>query len=191
MGVLQKPKLNFEFLCLVLLASCTQQIVKKQKIPILASEPRFSFSKAHQTPVADEETLVDSSHEVLHLYFLGIQERNKGNFEKATQLFGEFLSENPTHVYADRAQYLILDCHFHNQEFNQAIVASLVLENRFPESRKLPEALYKRGLSHLKLGQEGQAVETLQVVSETYPRSPISELARQELNQIKPKNVNL
>lgn len=191
MGRLQKPKLNFEFLFLFLLASCTQQIVKKQRIPILAAEPRFSFSKTQRAPVMEEETLVDSSHEGLHLYFLGMQERNKGNFEKASQLFGNFLSENPMHVYADRAQYLILDCHFHNHEFNQAIVASLVLENQFPESRKLPEALYKRGLSHLRLGQEEQAVSILQSVSELYPRSPISELAREELNQIKPKNVNL
>jgi TolA-binding protein len=188
---LQKSKLNLEIFCLFLLASCSQQIVKKEKVPILETQPKISYERHVLVPEEDEETLIDSSHEILHSYFLGLQERNKGNFEKAVEFFTHFVTENPNHVYADRAQYLILDCYHLNQEFNQLILASFFLEKQFPESRKLPEAMYKRGLAYLNLGQGKMGEITLKTVAASFPQNPVSQLAQEKLGQIKTHNGNL
>ena len=48
----------------------------------------------------------------------------KKKYEDAIDSFRVFVNENPHHLYADRAQFLISNIHFKNQDYGMVIVAT-------------------------------------------------------------------
>lgn len=122
-----------------------------------------------------------TTDEALENYYEAIRLREAGYYDEAVERLNRFIVENPDHVYSDRAQFLILDSHFRSREFGLVLVDSFALENRYRESRKLPEALYKRGLSYLNLGDKEKGAETLKRVVESFPQSAVSPSAKETL----------
>jgi len=139
---------------------------------------------------SQEDTVADSTHETMHLYYEGTQEMNERNFDKAVKSLNQFLTENPEHVYADRAQFLIMESYFKNKEYGLALVASNLLESRFPHSVKLPEALYQRALIYLSLDQKTKSVQTLKNLIQNFPQSAVYTLASDKLSSLQPTQRN-
>ena len=127
------------------------------------------------------ETLADSSQSAMHSYFKGLQLMSDKKYDEALQSFRSFVMQNPKHVYADRAQYLIADAHFQTKDYNLVVVATNLLEARYPYSIKLPEALYKRGLSFLELSQTEQARITLRNLIQKFPNDPLTAPVQRKL----------
>lgn len=148
---------------------------------IFSLEDQIEFQKKkivslqHELAVKpnQEETLVDSSFENMNAYYEAIQLRETGQYDEAVEKLNRFIVENPDHVYSDRAQFLILDSHFRNKEFGLVLVDSFLLENRYRDSKKLPEALHKRALAYLKLGDPEKGNQTLKMLMESYPKSAV------------------
>ncbi|NBW98309.1 outer membrane protein assembly factor BamD [bacterium] len=153
-----------------------------QKRKIVHLEKKLSHGSA-------EEVLADSQDEGMHLYHAGLKFREQGQWESAAQLFNEFVSQNPDHVYADRAQFLLLSSHFKLGEFGLVLTDSRFFENRFPESSKLPEVLYLSALAHIKLGDHEKGISGLKTLISGFPRSAIVTQAQQELIQYQPGGV--
>lgn len=179
----------------------------QQKQEITALKGEVSFRQVSKTAIKDdfttkselaspiapepliapqEDTVADSTHETMHFYYEGTQEMNERNFDKAVKSFTQFLSESPEHVYADRAQFLIMESYFKNKEYGLALVASNLLETRFPHSVKLPEALYQRALIYLSLDQKTKSVQTLKSLIQNFPHSPVYSLASDKLSSLQP-----
>lgn len=129
------------------------------------------------------ETVADSKHETMHLYFTGLQNMEEGKFEIALNSFREFLKSNPEHVYADRAQFQIAEAHFANKEYGLAVVSTNLLEARYPFSFKVPESIYKRALSFAGMGQKDSASEALRNLLKKYPENPVAKLASRKLGE--------
>jgi TolA-binding protein len=128
----------------------------------------------------DTETIADSSQDAMSVYYRGVQLLNSRKFEDAIDSFRQFLKENPHHVYADRAQFMIADSHFKNKDFGMVIVATNLLESQFPYSLKLPEALFERGLAFAEMNQRAQAKLTLGNLMKNFPKDPMAEIARKK-----------
>ncbi|NBX91795.1 MAG: outer membrane protein assembly factor BamD [Proteobacteria bacterium] len=141
----------------------------------MALPPVTAFVSPH------EDTVADSSDEAMHLYYEGTQELKEKKYDSAVKSFNDFLSENPDHVYADRAQFMILEAHLENREYGLALVASNVLENRYPHSLKLPNALFKRALCFLGLEQKAKGIQALKTVLSNYPQSSVAPIASERL----------
>ncbi|NBX82378.1 outer membrane protein assembly factor BamD [bacterium] len=150
--------------------------IASQKRKIVHLEQKLSHGSA-------EEVLADSQDEGMHLYHAGLKFREQGQWESAAQLFNEFVTQNPDHVYADRAQFLLLSSHFKLGEFGLVLTNSRFFENRFPESSKLPEVLYLSALAHIKLGDHERGISGLKTLVSGFPRSAIVTQAQQELIQ--------
>jgi TolA-binding protein len=129
--------------------------------------------------------IADSRHESLHLYFDATRLLEEKKYEEAVVPLNEFLRINPSHVYADHAQFLIAKSYFLNKEYELSVVAAKQLETLYPYSLKIPESLYVRGLSYLYLNQTAPARQTLENLRERYPSGPFSDAAAKKLTQIR------
>lgn len=143
-------------------------------------ESERSLEDEGQRPVPEniDGRVVDSRHEGMHFYYRGWQELSQGHYERAIQNLREFLKANPDHVYADRAEFLVTESHFRNQEYGQAVIAANRLESRFPTSLRLPEALYKKGLAYRKMGQQAEANRTFRDLIKRFPDDPHADSSR-------------
>jgi len=157
----------------------------KKPVPTLKLKPEESESLSLVSPLmADSETIVDSSQELMQNYYRGLQLVSDKKYEDAIDSFRLFIKENPNHVYADRAQYLIADSYFKNKEYAMAIVAINLLETKFPYTLKLPEALYRRGLFLIEMNQKTQAKITLSQLIKKFPKEPVSLIARKKWSEL-------
>ncbi len=168
------------------------QVIKQthptKKAKFIKSKPKTVSKKENKiTPslFEDDATIADSSHEELHKYFKGVQLLREKKQDEGLILLREFISENPGHVYADRAEMLIADTHLKNKDYGLVIVSTNVLENRYPHSVKLPEALYKRAMAFMALDQKEQARKTWERIRNDYPKSKIAEMAEKRIATIK------
>lgn len=133
---------------------------------------------------AEDDSVADSGQESMHFYLQALELLEEKRYEQALQSLRSFVTENPTHVYADRAQYLIAETHFQNREYGLVIVATNLLEARYPHSFRLPEALYKRAIAYLSMNQAAPAKTTLQHLLQRYPKDPLAETASKELAKL-------
>lgn len=183
MCVFGRSKLYLMFFLPLALDSCAHQEVKTQQVRTSVQGTR-KIQKPVETSKR-EETVADSTHAVLHIYFEGLRNKAQGNYDKALESFNRFLNQNPDHLYADRAQFLIVDCYFLSGEYSLAVVASHQMEKQFPESQKLPEALYKRALSHLAMKQVELGLDTLRFIQQEFSNSAVTDLVLEKLNELK------
>lgn len=136
----------------------------------------------------DAETIVDSSQDLMHTYYRGLQFFNEKKYEEAIEAFRTFINESPKHVYADRAQFLIADSHFQNKDYGMVVVATNLLETKFPYSLKIPEALYRRGISFSEMNQMAQAKQTFSNLMKNFPKDPMADAARRKWVELAKEN---
>lgn len=169
--------------------------IASQKRKIVHLEQKLSRSGGTQVPIPlqgvetsanAEEILADSQDEGMHIYHSGLKFREQGKWESAAQMFNEFVGQNPDHVYADRAQFLLVSSHFKLEEFGLVLTDCQFFENRFPESSKLPEVLYLSALAHIRLGDQAKGISGLKTLVSGFPRSAVVTQAQQELIQYQP-----
>lgn len=134
-------------------------------------------------PLADN-TVATSKHETMHAYFEGTRLLEEGKYDLALGAFRDFLKSSPDHVYADRAQFQIAEAHFLNKDFGLVVVATNLLESRYPYSFKVPESIYKRALSFEGLGQKDPARSSLKDLIQRFPESPAAKLAVAKLSEL-------
>jgi TolA-binding protein len=130
-------------------------------------------------PAAMQEANVvaDSRHEAIGQYYRGIHWFENQNYDAAAREFTAFVRDNPTHVYADRAQYWLVQCHFESHDYGLVIYASNQLEARFPFSLRVPEAMRLRALAYIEMGQIDDAATTLRDLLRRFPDSTVADAA--------------
>lgn len=138
-------------------------------------KPAKSSKKA--APVSAREksegaTVADSSHAGMHTYYEGLRLLEAGEFEKAIRSLRVFIENHPEHVYADRAQYLLVEANLRNKEFGLALMESKDFEARYPGSFRLPDILLQRAIAYENMGQREAAAAHLHRLVEQYPGEP-------------------
>ena len=66
-------------------------------------------------------------------------------------------------------------------QLEQAKQAFTIVATRFADHRKAPDAVYKLGVTHDRLGEKEQARRSMQTVIDDYPSSSAADLARKFL----------
>jgi TolA-binding protein len=132
---------------------------------------------ADPAPMREANVVADSRHEAIGQYYRGIHWYENKNYDAAVREFTAFLRDNPDHVYADRAQYWLTECHFENHDYGLVIYASNQLEAKFPYSLRVPEAMQKRALAYMEMGQLDDAAMTLRDLLKRYPDASVADAA--------------
>jgi tol-pal system protein YbgF len=85
---------------------------------------------------------------------------------------------------ADNAQYWLGEAYYVNKSFPDALAAFQRVVDKYPDSRKLPDALLKIGYCDYELKQYAAARQALSQVSVNYGDTPPGHLAQQRLDQM-------
>lgn len=153
--------------------------------PVVKLKPQDKEEIRPISPLMDElETVADSSQDSMQSYYRGLQLYQQKKYEDAVETLRAFISENPNHVYADRAQFLIADSYFLMKEYGMVIVATNLLETKYPFSQKMAEATYKRGIAFIEMNDLAQAKTALNQLMKNFPKEPSAELARKKWAEI-------
>jgi tol-pal system protein YbgF len=106
------------------------------------------------------------------------------NYQGAITGFNSFLAAYPTSPIAENAQYWLGEAHYARGEYEQAAAAFRIVGERWPNSRKSPDALLKLGYSQIEMKQVGPARVTLSDLTRKYPDSEAAKLAAERLQRL-------
>jgi tol-pal system protein YbgF len=106
------------------------------------------------------------------------------NYQAAITGFNSFLSAYPTSPIAENAQYWLGEAHYARGEYDQAAASFRIVGERWPNSRKSPDAMLKLGYSQIEMKQAGQARVTLSDLTRKFPDSDAAKLAAERLQKL-------
>jgi tol-pal system protein YbgF len=107
-----------------------------------------------------------------------------GQYDRAIAAFLDFLTAFPSSQLADNAQYWLGEAYYVNKAFPDAQAAFQRVVDKYPQSRKLPDALLKIGYCRYELKQWDAAKQVLTLVLTQYPDTPAGHLAQQRLDKM-------
>lgn len=110
-------------------------------------------------------------------------------YEPAAMAFQQFLVTFPDSELADNAQYWLAESHYVTQMFSEALAEFEVVIEKFPRSRKVPDALLKMGYCNYELKDWAAAREALTRVQEDYSDTTAARLAAQRLSRMEEEGV--
>ncbi|MDX1558072.1 MAG: tol-pal system protein YbgF [Marinobacter sp.] len=107
--------------------------------------------------------------------------RNQKKYDEAISRIYEFIDEYPEGDLTVNAYYWLGEVYLVKPQLEQAKQAFTIVATRFSDHRKAPDAVYKLGVTHDRLGEEEQAQRSMKTVIEDYPSSSAADLARKFL----------
>lgn len=110
-------------------------------------------------------------------------------YEPAAMAFQQFLVTYPDSELADNAQYWLAESHYVTQMFSEALAEFEVVIEKFPRSRKVPDALLKMGYCNYELEDWAAARQALTRVQEDYSDTTAARLAGQRLSRMEEEGV--
>jgi len=140
-------------------------------VPSLSVDPRSSGSSPGGA--AEEETA----------YLKAFDALKAGKYDGAISGFRGMLEKWPQGNFSDNAWYWMGESYYVKQQYKSALDSFNALVERFPASPKVPDALFKAGLSQWSLKETTAAKASWQRVVRDYSSSNAAGLARQRLEQ--------
>lgn len=105
-------------------------------------------------------------------------------YEPAALAFQQFLVSFPDSQLADNAQYWLAESYYVTDQFEDALKEFEVVINKYPRSRKVPDALLKIGYSNYELERWDAARSSLARVQSEYPDTTAARLAEQRIKRM-------
>lgn len=119
------------------------------------------------------------------MYDLSLQQYRRGSLSTARLGFREFLRVFPTNEHAPDALFYVGESFEQSAPDSAAAVYDQVVKT-FPNSSRAPSSLYKLGLLAEQRGDKSTARTFYNRVVAGYPRAPEADLARQNLQRLRP-----
>lgn len=160
------------------------RIEEEPKVATEVLRPEKVEQALPEESVQEGTLLASSDHEEMTWYYQGLAEIDAKRHDQAARAFSEFLVRSPNHVYADRAQYWIGEAYFRAGENGLSLVADNAFMQRYPNSFRFPEVMYRAALTHLRMGRRGTAEEVLREVLRENPSGNLNKLATKKLMEI-------
>ena len=107
-----------------------------------------------------------------------------GQYALSIQGFEAYLSSFPQSEQADEAQFYIGESYFSDGKFPEAAEAYEQVVLRYADGAFVADALYKRGLTLLRLDEPELARQAFEGVVQNHPESNMANLAQQRLDNM-------
>ncbi len=115
------------------------------------------------------------------LFQAAMKDYQASNYNLAGPQFTEYVKLFPNTEGAGDAQYYLGEIFYLQAQYDDAVKAYDEVLQRFSESKQAPNALYKKGMSMLRMGRRGPAETALREVIQKHPRSPAASQAKEAL----------
>ena len=93
----------------------------------------------------------------------------------------------PSSALLDNAQYWIGEAYYVTRDYDRAAQAFRAVGEKFPSSRKAPDALLKLGYTQFEQKHLSDARATLSTVVERFPGTDAAHLAQERLLKLPPE----
>lgn len=117
------------------------------------------------------------------LFDTGMEKYRAGRFADALSDFKSFLSSSPDPALVDDAQFWIGETYYSLGKYEDAILQYDMIEKKFGSSERLPEALFKEGISFYKSGDKETGDLILQRLIQTHPNSEAATKAKKIMKE--------
>ena len=134
---------------------------------------------------ADEEAVVLDEPSISEIYLEAQADYLQGRYELAVAGFERVAAAGGE--LADNARYGIGDALLAVEQFEPALEQFEMVIRDFPESNKVGEAWYKKGLILHRLGHESDAREIFEDILDVYAGTPAARAARRQLESLTPR----
>ncbi len=157
----------------------------------LAEEAKKSLSSAYyMAGQADPEMLKNFIEQfpsdpkaALALFNVAVHFYEEGKQDKALESFRKVVIDFPDTEYAEDAQVNVIKIFDEKKEHNNLVSEANLFLEYFPESQKVPLALFYSGSGYFYLGDYGKAIESFKKIIDDYPTSEYVVTAKHNLNQ--------
>ncbi|MCY4013012.1 MAG: tol-pal system protein YbgF [Gammaproteobacteria bacterium] len=99
-------------------------------------------------------------------------------YQRALLMFDALIQDHPDGQYTPNAYYWMGELHLATDALEEARQAFAQVTNLYADHAKMPDALYKLGVTYHRLGDNVRALEYLDRVTDEYPDSTQAGLAR-------------
>jgi tol-pal system protein YbgF len=140
-------------------------------VPLPQARSRARQAESDTAAVSDSPT--SDYRAALHL----VRERR---FEDAALALSKFVSDNPKHALVERAMYWLAEVRYATRDYREALAGFEQVLERFPNSEKAPDTLYKLGMCWRRLGSEDKARSYFRRLRTEFPNSEAAGLASRE-----------
>ena len=113
----------------------------------------------------------------------------QGRYDQASIALQQFMVAFPSSELSDNAQYWLAETHYVTQEYKQALPEFQKVLERYPDSRKIPDALLKIGYCNYELKRRADAEKALSAVVARFPETTAARLASERLDQMKAESL--
>lgn len=113
----------------------------------------------------------------------------QGRYKEASAALRQFRVVFPDSSLSDNAQYWLAETQYVSQAYDKALPEFQMVVDKFPESRKVPDALLKIGYCNYELKRFDAARKALKSVSTSYPETTAARLANERLERMKTEGV--
>jgi tol-pal system protein YbgF len=153
--------------------------------------PNPSTAAPSPTTTAPTPAPSSASSEEVRDYETAFGLYRAGKYADAIDRFQAFLQTHPSSEFADNALFWMGESYFKLNDFEQAAVAFDRVVKRFPKGNKVPDALYRQGVSLQEIGtRTGQqstygpaACQIFKRIADEYPNSERVAEARRQLEK--------
>ena len=158
-----------------------------------AVETKSSTEKSSQAPGTSYATPSGSSNlpgspavtskvDPKELYNSALGDIRNEKYQLAESRFLSFLMQFPKQELAGNAQYWLGEAVYGQKNFDLAITEFEKVMKTYSKSIKVPAAMLKIGYAQFELGKTKTAIQTLNRLIKSYPKSQEAQLARERLN---------
>jgi tol-pal system protein YbgF len=110
-----------------------------------------------------------------------------GGYGEAVKAFQAFMADYPASALLDNAQYWTGEAYYVTRDYEHAAQAFRAVGERWPNSRKAPDALLKLGYTQIEQKHLADARDTLNGVVKRFPGSDAARLAQERLQRLPPE----
>lgn len=118
------------------------------------------------------------------LYNNALRDYNAGNFDLASQEFGDYLKYYQSTDLAGNAQFYLGDIAYRQGNYQAAVKAYDTVIEQYPDGNKAAAAQLKKGYALLELGQRQAGIRELNALVTRYPRSIEAQQAKERLKKL-------
>ena len=150
------------------------------RVDLLATRSGIPTLGEYKPPPSGGASVAELPEEGRSIFEAAELDRSRGNADLAKAGFEEFLERYGDSEAADDAIYWLGDLNYAAGEYSAALDRFRELEVRFPQSERVPAALYKSRTCLLELGRKEEAWTVGGDLLARYPDSAEAALLREE-----------
>jgi tol-pal system protein YbgF len=107
-----------------------------------------------------------------------------GSYSVAITGFKDFLKSYPSSPLAENAQYWLGEAYYVTHDLDSAATSFRTVTQKWPNSRKTPDALLKLGYTQIDQKKVSEGKATLNDVAQKYPGTDAARLANERLQRL-------